>query len=378
MIATMTRKTVTSPNVKEIVAIPYKALQGLLAKKVSGKLMIQDPNDESVRWLIYLGEGKIHYAHSVNGKRERIRYLLSRCYPDHGFYIPQELEDDYGFICQHWRDGDLDMQKIRTILSYMTQEAIALCLALPRATISFEKIVGLDPLILNLSLKSLIEPVKSKVRAWVTLREHISSPFVRPRVNNWDILKTHFGNRMAEYQEVEQLKPYLDDRRTLYDIAAYSRHSVLDLALLLHPLIKSDIITISPFQEPTETEDKPLIACIDDSQAIQRIVKMTLIAGGFDVVSITEPAKAMSSFVRQKPDLILMDINMPDIDGYKLAYMLRQSALLKDIPILMLTGRDGVLDRVKAKMVGAVGYISKPFNPQELVQSIQDNIQKAV
>ncbi len=378
MTAIMTRNTVTTSNKKEIVAIPYKVLQGSLAKKVSGKLTIQDPNDESVKWLIYMGEGKIHYAHSVNGKRERIRYLLSQCYPDHNFYLPQELEDDYGFICQRWRVGDLDMQKARAILTYMTQEAIALCLALPRATISFEKIIGLDPLILNLGLKSLIEPVKSKVRSWVMMRENISSPFVRPQVSNWDVLRNHFGKDIRKFQEIEQLKPYLDDHRTLYDIAAYSRHSVLELALLLYPLIQSDIITINPFQEPTETEDKPLIACIDDSQAIQRIVKMTLIAGGFDVVSITEPAKAMSSFVRQKPDLILMDINMPDIDGYKLAYMLRQSALLKDIPILMLTGRDGVLDRVKAKMVGAAGYISKPFNPQELVQSIQDNIQKAV
>ena len=378
MTAIMTRNTVNASNSKEIVAIPYKVLQGSLAKKVSGKLTIQDSNDESVKWLIYLGEGKIHYAHSINGKKERIIYLLSQCYPEHNFYIPHDFPDDYEFICQHWRHGDLDMQKVRLILTYMTQEAIALCLALPRATISFEKTVGLDPLILNVGLKSLIEPVKSKVRSWASIRESISSPFVRPQVNNWTTLHSHYGSSVEKIRAIELLKPYFDDHCTLYEIAAYSHHSVLNLAQLLQPLIQSNIITINPFQEPTETEDKPLIACIDDSQAIQRIVKMTLIAGGFDVVSITEPAKAMSTFVRQKPDLILMDINMPDIDGYKLAYMLRQSALLKDIPILMLTGRDGVLDRVKAKMVGAVGYISKPFNPQELVQSIHDNIQKAV
>lgn len=378
MTATMTRNSVTVSDKKKTVAIPYKVLQGLLAKKVSGKLMIQAPNDESIQWLIYLGEGKIHYAHSFNGKRERIIYLLSKCYPEHNFYIPHDFPDDYGFICHHWRDGDLDIQKVRSILTYMTQEAVTLCLALPRATISFEKTVGLDPLILNLGLKSLIEPVKSKVRSWVSLRESISSPFVRPQIENWASLHSHYGGSIEKIRAIELLKPYFDDHCTLYEIAAYSHHSVLKLAQLLQPLIQSNIITIKPFQEPSEREYKPLIACVDDSQAIQRIVKMTLIAGGFEVLSITEPAKAMSSFVRQKPDLILMDINMPDIDGYQLAYMLRQSALLKNIPILMLTGRDGVLDRVKARMVGAVGYISKPFNPQELVQSIHDNIQKAV
>lgn len=127
--------------------------------------------------------------------------------------------------------------------------------------------------------------------------------------------------------------------------------------------------------QKVEKQERPLIACIDDSHGIQRIIKMTLIAGGFDVMSITEPAKAMSRFVHQKPDLILMDINMPEIDGYKLAYMLRKSVLLADIPIMMLTGRDGVLDRVKARMVGAVGYICKPFEPQKLIQSIHENLE---
>lgn len=378
MTATMTRNTIKASNEKQTVAIPYKVLQGVLAKKVSGKLIIQDPNDQSIQWIIYLGQGKIHYAHSVNGKRERLIYLLSQSYPEHNFYIPQDFPDDYGFICHHWHCGDLDLQKVRSLLTYMTQEAIALCLTLSRAIVSFEKTVGLDPLVLNLGLKSLIEPVKSEVRSWVTLRESISSPFVRPQVNNWTKLHSHYDSNIEKIRTIEQLKPYLDDRCTLYEIAAYSHNTVLNLAQIFQPLIQSNIITINPLEEPAEKEYKPLIACIDDSQAIQRIVKMTLIAGGFDVISITEPAKAMSSFVRQKPDLILMDINMPDIDGYKLAYMLRQSALLKDIPILMLTGRDGVLDRVKAKMVGAVGYISKPFNPQELVQSISDNLQKAV
>lgn len=374
MTATMTNNNISTDS-KEIVAIPYKVLQGLLAKKASGKLSIQHPNDESVKWVIYFGGGKIHYAHSIAGKRQRIIYLLSRCYAEHDFYIPQDLEDDYQFICTQWQNGRLDLPKVRSILSFMTQEALIFCLALPRATIQYHKIVGLDPLILNLSLKSLIEPVKQKIGSWVKIRDSISSPFVRPTVKNWSSIAFHLGNDIEKIRELESLKPYFDDHCTLYEIAGHSHKSLLSLALLLQPLIGVGAIAVLPFQETVKVE-KPLIACIDDSQAIQRIVKMTLIAGGFDVIGITEPSKAMSSFVRQKPDLILMDINMPEIDGYKLAYMLRQSALLKDIPILMLTGRDGVLDRVKAKMVGAEAYISKPFNPQELIQTIQSNLQK--
>ena len=66
----------------------------------------------------------------------------------------------------------------------------------------------------------------------------------------------------------------------------------------------------------------------------------------------------------------MLPINMPDIDGYQLCSLCRKSSALNDIPIVMLTGRDGILDRVKAKMVGSVGYISKPFLPQELVKTV--------
>jgi twitching motility two-component system response regulator PilG len=92
------------------------------------------------------------------------------------------------------------------------------------------------------------------------------------------------------------------------------------------------------------------------------------------VVNIKEPFKALTTLLHAKPDLILMDINMPEIDGYQLCSLCNKSSALKGIPIIMLTGRSGILDRVKAKMVGSVGYICKPFLPQELVQAINSYI----
>jgi twitching motility two-component system response regulator PilG len=360
---------------QEIVAIPYKVLQSLLAKKMSGRLTIQDPNDLSVQWRIYLGDGKILFASSLMGQRERLSYLLGIYLPDSKFYIPQDLESDYKYICQQWQNNHLDLQQTRNILGEITQEALTLCLALPRASLSFEKVIGLDPILLSLNVKSLVVPVKDEIRQWVHLRAEISSPFVRPYIKDLGKFKSKINSNKESQKILEQLQDYFQDHCTLYKIASHTQQKTLNLALFLQPMIKSEILGVLPYQS-LEIQERPLVACIDDSQAIQRIVKMTLKAGGFEVMSITEPAKAMSQFVRRKPALILMDINMPEIDGYKLAYMLRQSALLKDIPIMMLTGRDGVLDRVKAKMVGAIGYICKPFNPQELVQLVQENIQQ--
>ena len=62
-----------------------------------------------------------------------------------------------------------------------------------------------------------------------------------------------------------------------------------------------------------------------------------------------------------------MDINMPELNGYDLCSLLRKSERFKDIPIVMLTGRDGMIDRVRAKLVGATDYLTKPCDPNKLI-----------
>jgi twitching motility two-component system response regulator PilG len=72
-----------------------------------------------------------------------------------------------------------------------------------------------------------------------------------------------------------------------------------------------------------------------------------------------------------KPDLILCDIAMPELDGYELCAMLRQATAFRQIPIVMLTGKDGFIDRVKARMVGATDYMTKPFGEGELLTLVE-------
>jgi twitching motility two-component system response regulator PilG len=363
-----------NPTSKEIVT-PYKVLQNILAKKKAGRLTIQDPHDHSIQWRLYLGDGKIHFATSLEGQRERLAYLVKRYLPKHKFYISHELESDYKYICQLWHSGQLDSYQTRQILAQITKEALILSLALPRAAVKFEKFVGLDPILLSLSLKSLVVPARDDIRQWMQLRADISSPFRRPVIENLQKIcgQTPVDRRTCQF--LEQLQIYFQAQCSLYEIATHLNKKTLNLARFLQPIIREGSIRILPYR-PVEKQQRPLIACIDDSQVIQKIVKMTLNSRGFEVIGITEPAKAMITLMHQKPDLILMDIKMPEIDGYQLASILHQCTLLKDIPIMMLTGRDSILDRVKARMVGAVGYISKPFNPQQLVQSVEDRVQK--
>lgn len=140
-------------------------------------------------------------------------------------------------------------------------------------------------------------------------------------------------------------------------------------------LIEKPNVQINSFKsEPTTAYRagiRPLVVCIDDSKTVQQQVTRILETVGYQVISITEPASALSILVRHKPALILLDINMPEIDGYELCQMLNRSRILKEIPVVMLTGREGLVDRLRAKFIGVSEYLTKPFNPNELIEIVQ-------
>lgn len=112
------------------------------------------------------------------------------------------------------------------------------------------------------------------------------------------------------------------------------------------------------------------IVCIDDSRAVVNAIKMYLDDNLFSVIGINDPLKALMQIVRIKPDLILLDISMPTLDGYELCSLLRKHSSLKETPVIMVTGKKGILNRVKAKMVKASDYLTKPFQKKDLLKVI--------
>ncbi|MBF2014096.1 MAG: response regulator [Rivularia sp. T60_A2020_040] len=112
------------------------------------------------------------------------------------------------------------------------------------------------------------------------------------------------------------------------------------------------------------------VVCIDDSRAVVNAIKMYLDDKIFSVIGINDPLKALMQIVRLKPDIILLDISMPTLDGYELCSLLRKHSSLKETPVIMITGRKGIINRVKAKMVKASDYLTKPFQKKDLLKVI--------
>jgi twitching motility two-component system response regulator PilG len=112
------------------------------------------------------------------------------------------------------------------------------------------------------------------------------------------------------------------------------------------------------------------IISVDDSPTILKEISRYLEDENFTLVTINEPVKAVMSIIRHKPDLILLDLNMAGIDGYELCRIIRNNSLFKNIPIIFVTSNKGIIDKVKARFVGASGYLTKPFTRAELLKMI--------
>jgi two-component system, chemotaxis family, response regulator PixG len=112
------------------------------------------------------------------------------------------------------------------------------------------------------------------------------------------------------------------------------------------------------------------VACIDDSPTVLNAIQKFLEDQSLSVVAINDPVKALMQIVRSKPDLILLDITMPNLDGYELCALLRRHPRYKRTPIVMVTGNTGLIDRARAKLVRSSGYLTKPFTQSDLLKMV--------
>ena len=131
---------------------------------------------------------------------------------------------------------------------------------------------------------------------------------------------------------------------------------------------------VAPMTKPGNIREKYKVVCVDDSPTILNEISRFLDEKNFDVFKITDPLKALMQIVRIKPDIILLDVGMPNINGYELCSLVRNNSMFKNTPIVMVTGNTGIIDRAKAKMVGASGYLTKPFNQSDLLKIVFKHI----
>lgn len=123
---------------------------------------------------------------------------------------------------------------------------------------------------------------------------------------------------------------------------------------------------------PTPADDRPLAMVVDDSITVRRVMERFLERNGMRVVTARDGLDAISMLHDAKPDIILLDIEMPNMDGYEFATHVRNDERVADVPIIMITSRTGDKHRARAIEIGVNDYLGKPYQEAKLLESMRD------
>jgi twitching motility two-component system response regulator PilG len=156
----------------------------------------------------------------------------------------------------------------------------------------------------------------------------------------------------------------------MHEASALSPNNVLISSQLNTLAIRIDEIRSREERHPAVPVGKTILV-VDDSPTIRKLISGKLEKGGHEVYCAEDGQQAVEMLKHVEPHLILLDITMPKLDGYQVCKTIRSNAATKDVPVVMISGKDGFFDKVRGKMAGSTDYITKPFGPEALMKALE-------
>ena len=360
----------------------------------TGYLEVQAFRDSKFRvaeqfWIVFFLNGQIAYAADSDSSLSRLRDYLRRYRLDSAvdqLYVPAIAATnapEYGYLWTLLETHVLTPAQGRNIIQSMVQETLFDLLSLHQGSFIFEIGPALAPQLTTLEIEPLVTQIMKQVQEWKQFHPHIQSPEQCPVIVESSLLRQKLPDNTFKI-----LESWADGQNSLRQMARYLNRQILPVAKAIYPYIKKGWVQLvypsnpSTNSTPGEFTAEPKtgthsVVFIDDGIATCKAVEHTLKQHGYAVAAISNPLKALSLVFQIKPDLILCDIIMPELDGFEICAMLRRSTAFRQTPIVMLTGKDGFIDRVKARMVGATDYLTKPFGDSELLMLVEKYIGKS-
>ena len=120
--------------------------------------------------------------------------------------------------------------------------------------------------------------------------------------------------------------------------------------------------------------DQPVVVVIDDSPTIRKIMELTLQRMDLRVVSAASGVAGLAAVAEHKPVIIFLDIVLPNVNGYQLCQVIKRNPRYQHIPVIMLSGKDGIFDKVRGRLAGANDYITKPFEPGAVLAAVRKHL----
>lgn len=350
------------------------------------------------RWFFYLHLGWLMYVTGGNHSVRRWRRNLARSCPailSDTLALKVELPNtEPGNFTTCWEENLLSLwvgqQKI-------TREQAALVTQGVIAEVFFELIQAssltyqvkpdklLSTQLILIDAQEVFIQIQPIAQAWKNAKLTAYSPNKSPRIKQSEPLEKSVSPSV--YQALSNL---LNGRYTLHDLAIQMKRDIVQVTRPLLPYIQSgwvELINIPDFPTPVKNSvptsvirsaKAPLIACVDDSPLVCQTMAHLLTSAGYQFCSVSDGLRAIATLLARKPDVIFLDLIMPNTNGYEICTQLRKLSMFRDIPIIILTGNDGIVDQVRARLVGASDFLSKPINPEIVINVINKHLKHSL
>ncbi|WP_066383337.1 response regulator [Anabaena sp. CA = ATCC 33047] len=351
---------------------PVTLLKKITGKTVTGCLQVFST---SGAWSMYVEEGRLIYAcYSERMFEPLYRHLQS--FSQEINTIPREINDqlraifetgmenqsipnpDYLAICWLVNQKYLSASQAAILIEQLALEVLQTFLVLEEGSYEFIPESFLDdlPKFCYLNLRLLVEQCQQRGNVDYGFKTETGVPETSPYKEHTQSI---VNSRPIHYT---QSKPRTEPRLPKIDTKRYPP--------------RSSTGNYSYQQMSATSADRKVykIFCIDDNPKVLNTIRSFLDEQIFSVIGVTDSCKALMEILRTKPDIILLDVDLPDLDGYELCSLLRKHTYFKNTPIIMVTAKAGLIDRARAKIVRASGHLIKPFTQGDLLKLIFQHI----
>lgn len=196
----------------------------------------------------------------------------------------------------------------------------------------------------------------------------------------------------------KSLTTLLDGKQTLRDLAIKLRQEVSLLTQSLVPYVREVWIGLIEVEDLSQTVEQftviqpkqapvapppgrtpqqptgPLVAYIDDSPMDSQIMSQIIKTANYRYINIQDSVQALPILIEHRPSLIFLDLVMPVANGYEVCAQIRRTSIFKNTPVIIVTGNDGIVDRVRAKLVNSSDFLPKPINTQKVLAMLKKHI----
>ena len=368
--------------------------ESLKESRFSGQLVISDAREHT--WILYLYLGRIVYASGgLHPIRRWRRHVVAYC-PQRLAHV-EEIQVALANIAREesrisweyqllsvWIDSNniTRDQATRVIRATVIEVLFDITQAVD---VTYEPIKDnlLSTRLILIDAEQVIKEANKLYSAWQDAKIADRSPDMAPTIRQPEALRKKTSAQV--YQNLSQL---LDGKQTLRDLSVRMKRDVVTVTRSLLPYIQLGLVQLAEVEDIAPPVSTPVaqkllkrktprritIACIDDSPLVCQTMENIVKEAGYNFVSEMDGLRAIAILLSRKPDLIFLDLVMPNTNGYEICSQLRKLSFFKQTPIVILTGNDGIVDRVRAKMVGSTDFLGKPAKKEQVLETINKHV----